>query len=205
MRLKVDIAKTIASETAFSEAERSKAKDKYIVGLNPSNLGLIIFGKLASDSYAAPDAPLVKAFTKEKIPEAHRKVHPVKFVICHTVISSRKFAQENMINDQQNCNNTEDKTTMMLFEKADQAYLSVKDSGSMLTRLDASDLKDIVLFLCHIKKTPGDTFSKHNMSKRKMQEQIILNKPLCLSLSPPPPPTLRIPRRRNRTLTRTMH
>ena len=55
----------------------------------------------------------------------------------------------------------------------------------MLARLDGNELKDIVRFLCHIKKTPGDTLSKHSTSKKKMQDRITSNKPLWLSYFEP--------------------
>lgn len=87
-RLKFYIAEKFSSGAAVSEAERTKAKATYIFSLNPGNLGPILFGKLSSDGYAAPDAPIFKAFTKDKILEAHQKVCRVKCVVFHSVISS---------------------------------------------------------------------------------------------------------------------
>ena len=102
------------------------------------------------------------------------------------MLLARTFTQENRLNDQEDRDNAEDKKTVIHFEKADQAYLSFEDNGSMLTRLVANNLKDVVHFLFHIKKTPGDTFSKHSTSKNKMQKRIASTKSLWLSYFTPP-------------------
>ena len=70
---------------------------------------------------------------------------------------------------------------LTLFKKADQAYTWLKDNGSLLTKMDTDDLKHLIRFLCHIKKTKGDTFSKHSGIKKKMRERIAGSEPLWTS------------------------
>ena len=55
-----------------TEAERAKTRS--VVGLNPMDLGPILFGKLTENGYADPKSPIATAFTKEKILESHDKV-----------------------------------------------------------------------------------------------------------------------------------
>ena len=51
----------------------------------------------------------------------------------------------------------------------------------MLKKIGTDNLKHLVRFLCHVKKTKGDTFSNHSGSKKKMQEWIAGSKPLWTS------------------------
>ena len=89
VRRKNKIAEKIAAGIADTKAEQAKVKATSIVGLNPGDLGLILFGKLSKDGYAALDAPIVTAFTKEKILEAHRKIRCHNFAIyyCFLILS----------------------------------------------------------------------------------------------------------------------
>ena len=70
---------------------------------------------------------------------------------------------------------------LTLFEKADQAYTWLKDNGALLTKMDTDDLKHLVRVLCHIKKTKGNTFSKHSGSKKKIRKWIAGSKLLWTS------------------------
>ena len=56
---------------------------------------------------------------------------------------------------------------LTLFKKANQAYTWFKTNGSFPTKIVTDDLKNLVCFLCHVKKTKGDIFSKHSGSKKK--------------------------------------
>jgi len=69
-----DIVAKITAGTVVSEAERAKAKATSIVDLNPGDLGPILFGKLPKDGYSSSNTPIVTAFTKDNISEAHRKL-----------------------------------------------------------------------------------------------------------------------------------
>ena len=97
------------------------------------------------------------------------------------LLLARKIARENKRKEQQDRADEEEEVSMRLLEKADQAYLRFKDGGSLLTKLGTDDLKDLVWFLCHVKKTKGDTFSKHSGSKKKMRERIAGSEPLWTS------------------------
>ena len=56
-----------------------------------------------------------------------------------------------------------------------------KDNDSLFTKIGTDDLKHLVRFLCYVKKTKGDTFSKHSGNKKKMQEWIAGGEPLWTS------------------------
>ena len=71
-RRKAEIARKIAGGQEVTDEE--KAKTRSVVGLNPMDLGPILFGELTEDGYAAPDSPIAAGFTKEKVLEAHRKL-----------------------------------------------------------------------------------------------------------------------------------
>ena len=69
---KLTIAQQIARGEVVSKQEGVKVP--LIVSLNPGDLGNILYGRLSDDGFAAINSPIAKAFTKEKILEAHRKV-----------------------------------------------------------------------------------------------------------------------------------
>ena len=69
---KLEIARKVASDEVVTEAERAKTRS--VVGLNPMDLGPILFGKLTKDRHADSNSPIVTAFTKEKILSSHDKV-----------------------------------------------------------------------------------------------------------------------------------
>ena len=50
------------------------AKTRSVIGLNPMDLGPILYGELTEDGFANPGSPIAKGFTKEKIMAAHRKL-----------------------------------------------------------------------------------------------------------------------------------
>ena len=72
LRRKAEIAHKIASGEVVTEAER--AKTRTVVGLNPMDLGPILFGEVTKDGHAAPDSPIAMGFTKEKVMAAHSKL-----------------------------------------------------------------------------------------------------------------------------------
>ena len=72
VKRKLEIARKIAVGELVTEAERAKTRS--VVGLNPMDLGPILFGKLTENGYADPKSPIATAFTKEKILESHDKV-----------------------------------------------------------------------------------------------------------------------------------
>ena len=74
LRRNSNIADKIAAGIEVTEAEQKKAKYRLIVGLNPGDLGPILFRKLPKDGYYASNAHIITAFTKGKVLEAHRKV-----------------------------------------------------------------------------------------------------------------------------------
>ena len=102
------------------------------------------------------------------------------------LLLARKIGHENKLKKQQHQADKEKEYSMTLFEKADQAYTWFKDNGSLLTKIGTDDLRHLVRFLCHIKKTKGDTFSKHSGSKKKMRERIAGSEPLWTSYSASP-------------------
>ena len=71
-RRKAKIARKIAGGIEVTEAE--KAKTRSIVGLNPMDLGPILYGELSDEGDPHPSSPIATAFTREKIMEAHRKL-----------------------------------------------------------------------------------------------------------------------------------
>ena len=71
-RRKAEIARKIAGGIEVTEAE--KAKTRSVVGLNPMDLGPILYGELSGKGDPHPSSPIATAFTREKIMEAHRKL-----------------------------------------------------------------------------------------------------------------------------------
>jgi len=69
---KLKIARKIASGEVVTEAECAKTRS--VIGLNPMDLGPILFGKLTKDGHADSNSPIATAFTKEKILASHDKV-----------------------------------------------------------------------------------------------------------------------------------
>ena len=67
---------------------------------------------------------------------------------------------------------------MALFKKAGQAYLIFKEGDSLLSKLNKTELQDIVRFLCSVEKTKGDTYLKHSGSMEKMREHIAMVQPV---------------------------
>ena len=57
-----------------------------------------------------------------------------------------------------------------VFEKTDQAYTWCKDTSSLLTKIGTDDLKHLICFLCRVKKTKDNTFSKHSGNKKKIRD-----------------------------------
>ena len=55
-----------------TEAERAKTRS--VVGLNPMDLGPILFGKLTKDGHADSNVPIATAFIKEKLLASRNKV-----------------------------------------------------------------------------------------------------------------------------------
>ena len=53
--------------------------------------------------------------------------------------------------------NTEDVLVLVLHAEADLAYIKFVEGGSLLTKLDVTDLRDRVRFICHIEKEQGNT------------------------------------------------
>jgi len=80
----------------------------------------------------------------------------------------------------------EDAVALRLHGKADLAYVKFKEEGSLLTKLDADDLRNLVRFICHVEKKKGGTYSKHSGSKKKMLERIARVKPLWTMYFAPP-------------------
>ena len=72
------IAQKLARGEVVTEQERGKVTS--IVSLNPGDLGDILYGRLSDDGFAAINSPIAKAFTKEKILEAHRKVRRLQIL-----------------------------------------------------------------------------------------------------------------------------
>ena len=68
----------------------------------------------------------------------------------------------------------EEEKEMAFCKKANQAYLIFKENGSLLSKLDETELYDIVCFLCSVEKTKGDTYSKHSGSMKKTKERIAM-------------------------------
>ena len=62
----------MARREEVSESERAKTRS--VVGLNPMDLGPILFGELTEDGHADPKSPIATRFTKEKILQAIAKV-----------------------------------------------------------------------------------------------------------------------------------
>ena len=71
-RRKAEIARKIASGEVVTDKE--KAKTRSVVGLNPMDLGPILFGELTKDGHANPSSPIATGFTKEKVILAHIKL-----------------------------------------------------------------------------------------------------------------------------------
>ena len=65
----------------------------------------------------------------------------------------------------------EEAVSLRLFKKADQTYIWVKVNGPLLTKTCTDNLKHIIRFLHHIKKTKDDTFSRHSGVKEKMHKR----------------------------------
>ena len=67
---------------------------------------------------------------------------------------------------------------MVLFEKANQAYLIFKEDSSLLSKLDKMNLQDIVRFLYSVEKMKGDTYSIHSGSMKTTREHIAMVQPV---------------------------
>ena len=74
---------------------------------------------------------------------------------------------------------------MALFEKADQAYL-IQGGRSLLSKLDKTELQDIVRFLCCVEKKVGDTYTKHSGSNNKTRQRISKVSPVWTKYFAPP-------------------
>ena len=96
---------------------------------------------------------------------------------------TQEIARENELKEQEDRAKEEKELALRIFEKADQAYIWFKDSGSLLTKIGAENLKHLVRFLYHVKKTKGNTFSKHSKNKKNIQERIARSKLLWTSYS----------------------
>ena len=90
-RRKLAIAQKLARGEVVSEQERGKVTS--IVSLNPGDLGDILYGRLSDDGFAAINSPIAKAFTKEKILEAHRKVRRFTIEIYLKLVTQFCFFQ----------------------------------------------------------------------------------------------------------------
>ena len=71
-RRKAEIARMIAAGEVVTPAERAKTRS--VVGLNPMDLGPILFGNLTDEGYPNPNSPMATGFTKAKVMEAHKKL-----------------------------------------------------------------------------------------------------------------------------------
>ena len=80
---------------------------------------------------------------------------------------TQEIARENELKEQEDRAKEEKELALRIFEKADQAYIWFKDSGSLLTKIGAENLKHLVRFLYHVKKTKGNTFSRRSGSKKR--------------------------------------
>ena len=89
---KVEIARKMARREEVSESERAKTRS--VVGLNPMDLGPILFGKLTDDGHADPKSPIATGFTKEKILEAFAKVRQT-FALCSLPTFLRQVSDAN--------------------------------------------------------------------------------------------------------------
>ena len=83
-------------------------------------------------------------------------------MMCNSaeLLLAQKIARKIKLTEQQDRAGKEEEVSLRLFEKADQAYIWFKDNGSLLAKIGTDVLKHLVRFLCHVKKTKGDTFSK---------------------------------------------
>ena len=99
---------------------------------------------------------------------------------------ARKIARENKRREEQERDDREEEKEMALFEKTDQAYLIFKEGGLLLSKLDKTELQDIVRFLCSVEKTKEDTYSKHSGSMKKMKERITMVQPVWTKYFAPP-------------------
>ena len=70
------------------------------------------------------------------------------------LLLAHKIARENKHKEEQERDDREEEKEMALFEnkKADQAYLIFKEGGSLLSKLETTNLQDIVRSLCSVKK-----------------------------------------------------
>ena len=64
-------------------------------------------------------------------------------------------------------------------------HYSHTEGGSLLSKLGADDLKDLVRIICNLKKKKGDTHSKHSSSKKKMLESNLRVTPLSMKYFTP--------------------
>ena len=102
------------------------------------------------------------------------------------LLLTRKIARENKCMEEQERDDREEEKEIALFEKANQAYLIFKKGGSLLSKLDKTELQDIVRFFCSLEKTKGGAYSKHSVSMKKMRERIAMVHPVWTKYVAPP-------------------